>query len=263
MSQSNTGGWQSTVATYARGGRMEEVGADGKVTATLDNAGTKAALEFLKALRWEDNSMGSNFLFDWGSINQAFAAGQIGMYTGGSDVYTSLLRTNAIDPKTYGLAVLPLLDDPNAGVLGGGTLAAVNVKATDAQKAAAAKWIDFYYMQKLVDQAAAVKDAETLSSTGQPVGTPALPIFDKATYDQSNAWIKDYINVPLDQMTSFTSGIFDQPLVAEPAVHTQDLYAALDPVVQAVLTDQNADIDALLTAANAQVQALIDADAAK
>ena len=53
--------------------------------------------------------------------------------------------------------------------------------------------------------------------------------------------------------------IFDQPLVTEPVAHTQELYAALDPVVQAVLTDKNADIDALLDAANAQVQAILDA----
>ena len=45
----------------------------------------------------------------------------------------------------------------------------------------------------------------------------------------------------------------------EPAAHTQEMYAVLDPVVQAVLTDENADIDALLDAANAQVQAILDA----
>jgi hypothetical protein len=87
---------------------------------------------------------------------------------------------------------------------------------------------------------------------------PALPIFDKATYDESQTWIKDYINVPTAQMTSFTSKIFEQPIVTEPTAHTQDLYAALDPVVQAVLTDKNADIDALLDAANKQIQTILD-----
>ena len=90
---------------------------------------------------------------------------------------------------------------------------------------------------------------------------PALPIFDKATYDQSQVWIKDYINVPTAQMTPFTSKIFDQPLITEPVAHTQELYAALDPVVQAVLTDPNADINALLDAANTQVQTILDAPA--
>jgi phage gp29-like protein len=107
-------------------------------------------------------------------------------------------------------------------------------------------------------QDGAVADAKALKANNQPVGVPALPIFDKATYDESQTWIKDYINVPTAQMTSFTSKIFDQQLVNEPVAHTQDLYAALDPVVQAVLTDKNANIDALLDAANKQVQTILD-----
>ena len=113
-------------------------------------------------------------------------------------------------------------------------------------------------MNKLLTQDGAVADAKALKANNQPVGVPALPIFDKATYDESQVWIKDYINVPTAQMTPFTSKIFDQPLVTEPTAHTQELYAALDPVVQAVLTDKNADIDALLDAANTQVQAILD-----
>jgi multiple sugar transport system substrate-binding protein len=144
-------------------------------------------------------------------------------------------------------------------VLGGGTLAAVNVVTRDDQRDAAVKWIDFYYIQKLITQEGAVADASALKANNQPVGVPALPIFDKATYDQSQVWIKDYINVPTQQMIGFTSKIFDQPIVTEPVAHTQELYAALDPVVQAVLTDKNADIEALLTKANQQVQTILDA----
>jgi ABC-type glycerol-3-phosphate transport system substrate-binding protein len=262
MSQSNTGGWQTTVATYARGGRMEQANEDGTVTSTVNNPATKEALEFLKALRWEDDSMGSNFLFDWGSSNQAFAAGQVGMYTQGADVYTNLVQAHQIDPAIYGLTTIPLTDDPEAGVLVGGDIAAVNVKSSPEEQAAAVRWIDFYYMQKLLDQDAAVLDAQTLNADGQPVGTPSLPIFDQATWEQSQAWVKDYINVPTDQMTGFTSGIFEQQLVPEPSKHTQEMYAILDTVVQAVLTDENADIDALLADAQSQVQTLIDADAA-
>ena len=44
MATANTGGWQLTTATYALGGRMQTVGDDGKVTATLNNPATKAAL---------------------------------------------------------------------------------------------------------------------------------------------------------------------------------------------------------------------------
>jgi ABC-type glycerol-3-phosphate transport system substrate-binding protein len=258
MATSNTGGWQLTTMTYALGGRMQTVAEDGKVTATVNNDATKAALQFLRTLRWEDNSMGSTFNYDWGTINQAFAAGQIGMFTGGSDLYTAMVQNNSLNPDDYGVATIPLADSPDAGVLGGGTLVAVNVNTTEAQRDAAIEWIDFYYMNKLLTEEGAVLDAQALLANNQPVGVPALPIFDKATYDESQVWIKDYINVPMAQMTAFTSKIFDQPLVNEPVARTQDLYAALDPVVQAVLTDQNADIDSLLDAANAQIQAILD-----
>jgi multiple sugar transport system substrate-binding protein len=113
-------------------------------------------------------------------------------------------------------------------------------------------------MNKLNTQDGAVADAKALTANKQPIGLPALPVFDKATYDQSQVWIKDYINVPTSQMTPFTSGVIGQALVNEPTKNTQDLYAALDPVVQAVLTDKNANIEALLNATNTQVQAILD-----
>jgi multiple sugar transport system substrate-binding protein len=259
MATENTGGWQLTTSTYALGGRMEVAGADGKVTATLNNDATKAALTRLHAMRWEDNSLGSTLDYAWGTINQAFASGQVGMFTGGSDLYTAMVQNNNLKPDDYGVSIIPLESASTAGVLGGGTLAAVNVVTNEEERDAAVDFIDFYYMQKLLTQDGAVADAKALTANKQPVGVPALPIFDKATYDASQAWIKDYINVPTAQMTPFTSKIFDQQIVTEPTVHTQELYAALDPVVQAVLTDKNADINALLDAANAKVQAIIDA----
>jgi ABC-type glycerol-3-phosphate transport system substrate-binding protein len=258
MAASNTGGWQLTVATYARGGRMETQSGD-KITVTADNPATEKALAYLHDLRWTDNSMGSNFLLDWGTINQAFGAGQVGMYTSGSDIYTNLVQSQNMNPADYGATVIPL-EGANAGTLGGGTIAAVNIKADAAHQAAAVKWIDFYYMQKLINKDQAVADAQTLVASNQPVGVPALPIFDKATYDTSLQWIAPYINVNQDQVKYFTGKIFDQPLVPEPKVHTQELYAALDNVVQAVLTDKNADYDTMLKDVNSQIQALVDAD---
>jgi ABC-type glycerol-3-phosphate transport system substrate-binding protein len=256
MTMNNTGGWQLVAASAARGGFIQETAADGTVTSTINNPGTVAALEYLHDLRFEDNSLGSNFLLDWGSINQEFAAGNIGMYSSGSDVYTALVRDFGLNPDSYGLTVLPM---ENGGqVLGGGDIAVVSPAIDDATKAAAVKWIDWYYMQKLLNEDAAKKDAETLVASGQAVGTPVLPVLDQATYEQSREWIADYINVPLDQMSGFFDGIFEQTPVGEPKSHTQEIYALLDSVVQAVLTDENADIDALLTKADEDAQALID-----
>jgi multiple sugar transport system substrate-binding protein len=252
----NTAGWILTTLVYSLGGRME-TGSATNAVASLDNPQTVTALNMLKKMRWTDNSMGSNFDYGWSDINQAFAAGQVGMYVSGSDVYTNLVQASNIDASIYGLAPIPLAKNKNAGVLGGGTLAAVRPDANAASRAAAMKWIDFFYEQPLISKSQAVRNARTLSASKQPVGVPALPVFNKAQYTLANTWIKPYINVPLTQMKPFITGIFGQKLIAEPAASTQSVYKALDPVVEAVLTDQNADIASLLKQANSTAQAAI------
>jgi ABC-type glycerol-3-phosphate transport system substrate-binding protein len=252
----NTAGWILTTLVYALGGRME-VGTGTSARATLNNSKTVTALNMLKAMRWTDNSMGSNFDYGWSDINQNFAAGNIGMYISGSDVYTNLVSASNIDPSVYGEATIPLAKNKTAGVLGGGTLAAVRPDANAAARAAAIKWIDFFYEKPLISKAQAIRNAQTLVASKQPVGVPALPIFNKAQYDLANTWIKPYINVSQTQVKPFTRGIFAQRLIPEPPASTQSVYHALDASVQAVLTDKNANVTSLLADANSTAQSAI------
>jgi multiple sugar transport system substrate-binding protein len=256
----NTAGWILTTVVYSLGGRME-TGSGTSAKATLANPLTVQALNMLKKMRWTDNSMGSNFDMGWSDINQQFAAGNIGMYISGSDVYTNLVQASNIDPSIYGLAPIPLSKSKNAGVLGGGTLVSVKPNANAAQKAAAVKWIDFFYEQPLVSKPQAIRNAQTLVANKQPVGVPALPIFNLKQYNLANTWIKPYINVPIGQMKPFTTGVFKQKLIPEPAAATQSVYNALNPVVQAVLTDKNADVESLLEQANSVAQNAISSGA--
>jgi len=258
MAANNTGGWQLTAATYSRGGRVQQANEDGTYTATLDNDGTREHLEFLKALRWEDDSILADTTLDWSTINQAFAAGQTAMYTSGSDVFTALVETNGMTGDDYGLTAIPT-EGADSGVLVGGTLAAVNIKADEATQAAAVKWIDFFYLSKLLDEEQAIADSQVRFEAGQPVGTPVLPIFSRDQYELSLEWVADFVNVPLDQMTGYTAVMFDQPVVGEPSRSTQETYGALDIMIQSVLSDSSADIDALIEQGNDQVQALLDA----
>ncbi|GAA4169759.1 sugar ABC transporter substrate-binding protein [Gryllotalpicola koreensis] len=260
MTSGNTGGWELATLTNSLGGRFETIGKDGKVTVKTDNPQTKQALAWLAKLRWDDNAMGSNFLFDWSGINQAFASGQVAMYMSGSDVIGSLMQANGFDQTKYGVTTFPLSDSSDAGILSGGNVDVVNVKDSPAQIAAAVKWIDFYRTQPTVDKAAAIKNAQTLKAGNQAVNAPTLPVFDKATWQQNQSWIAPYDNIPTANLKPFTDGIFDQQIVPEPSAHTQDLYGALDSVVQAVLTKKNVDVDAQLKAVDQKIQALVDAD---
>jgi len=257
MAINNTGGWQLTTATAARGGRTQTDNEDGSATSTIDNDATKAALQFLHDLKWEDGSFGSKIDLDWGTINQEFAAGNIGMYTTGSDIYTALVRDFGLDPDVYGMTVIPV-EGEDGGPLGGGDIAVMSPTIDDETKAAGVKWIDWYYMQKLLNEDAAVQDAKALADSDQAVGTPVLPVLSRELYEESLTWIEPYINVPREQMKPFTDNIWDQTPVGEPKKSTQEVYALLDEVVQTVLTDENADIDALLAQAQTDAQAILD-----
>jgi multiple sugar transport system substrate-binding protein len=252
----NTAGWILTTLVYSLGGRMEKgIGTHAK--ATLNNKYTVQALNMLKAMRWNDNSMGSNFDYGWSDINQAFAAGNVGMYISGSDVYTNLVQAYTINPSTYGVTTIPLAKNKNAGVLGGGTLAAVRPNANKAELAAAMKWISFFYEQPLVSKKQAIRNAKTLVANKQPVGVPALPLFNRKQYNLANSWIKPYINVPIGQMKPFLTGIFDQTLIPEPEASTQSVYHSLDAVVEAVLTNKSTNVEQMLQQANSEAQIAI------
>jgi multiple sugar transport system substrate-binding protein len=181
------------------------------------------------------------------------------MYISGSDVYTNLVQAYNVNPSIYGVTTIPLAKNKNAGVLGGGTLAAVQPKASKARLAAAMKWISFFYEEPLVSKKQAIRNAKTLVANHQPVGVPALPLFNKKQYKLANSWIKPYINVPIGQMKPFLNGIFKQKLIPEPEASTQSVYAALNAVVEAVLTNQSTNIQQMLQQANAQAQAAIKA----
>jgi ABC-type glycerol-3-phosphate transport system substrate-binding protein len=257
----NTAGWILTTLTDALGGRME-TGIGSAAKATFDNPAAVQALNILHTMRWTDNSMGSNFGLSWGTSNQAFAAGQVGMFISGSDVYTNMVQADNINPSIYGLAPIPLANTKTAGVLGGGDLAAVNVKSNPAQIAAAMKWINFFYLQPLLNRKAAIRNAKTLIKNKQPVGVPELPVFNKAIYTQDQKWIKPYINVPESQFAPFTNGVFSENLIPEPESATQSIYGDLDSVVQAVFSNQSADPGSLLSAANSTGQSSIQQSSA-
>jgi multiple sugar transport system substrate-binding protein len=258
MTTENTGGWSLVTLAYAFGGRAESI-TDGKATATVDTPAFVTALQELHDMRWNDNSMGGDFLYNWNSINQAFAAGQVGMYISGGGNYTSLVQQNSINPAVVGETVIPL-EGANSGALGGGTIAFVRAQASTAVEDAAVKWIDYFYMQQQYEKTAAVSAAKLAIASKQPVGVPEVPVFDQTTYQDTLNWTASYVNVPLSQFAPYTNSEFKQQIIAEPESQTQALYGKLDPVVQAVLTNKNANIPTLLQQANTQIQSLLDSN---
>jgi multiple sugar transport system substrate-binding protein len=97
------------------------------------------------------------------------------------------------------------------------------------------------------------------SASGQVVGAPTNVLFTGDFQQQVVNLNNKYANVPLKNYTPFVNST--AALRPEPRNQTQKMYAALDPVMQAVLTNPNADPQALLNQAAQQFQQILDQSA--
>ena len=256
MTTGNTGGWVLTAMTYTYGGTIEKVDG-GKATAAFNDAPMKNALTTLQQMRWADNAMGSNFLFNQKQLQQEFAGGKVGMYIGTPGDYRDQVSTMGGKGEDIGVAPLPL-DSPDGGTLTGGAVQMFNPKASKEQVAAAVKWAEFYWLEKFTDSEHAITDAKTANADKQhSVGLPMLWLFDDASQQQYNTWIKPYVNTIQANFTPYTTKVASLKLMIEPPVAGQKVYANLDSVVQTVLTKKDTDIGKLLGDASKTVDGLL------
>ncbi len=252
----NTAGWIATTVTYTLGGRMER-GRGAAATATLNNKYTVQALNLL-----HPDALGRQL--DGLDLRLHLADDQPGVRSRENRHVRQRLGHLHLprpgrEPRSQDLRhrSAPAGQEQDRRRPRRRLIAVLRPDTKGAKLDAAMKWIDFFYMEKLVKKPAAIRDARILVANKQPVGVPAFPIFNKAQFLLANSWVRPYINVPTKQMAPFLRGIFKQNLYPEPAASTQSVYHALDPVVQAVFADKNANVSDLLARANDVAQKAI------
>ena len=255
MSNNNCGGWMFTAMTYAFGGSLES--ADGSKATFADTSAAANALQLLHTMKWDDKSMGKQNLYDCDSIQQDFAAGKVGMYLKAPDDYTNLVVQYGMDSADFGAAGMPAYQGSTRRTLTGGSVSVVSPKATDAQKLAGVKWIQYSSLRRYTNQAEAVAEAKAAKADKAPVAVPGLSVVSQQAYDTYFTWVKPYNNVPVSNFTPYLNAQQGQTITAEPKNQAQKVYAALDSLIQKVLTDQKADIPSLLQKAQSSVTAQI------
>jgi multiple sugar transport system substrate-binding protein len=251
LTKDNTGGWMLTTMTYSMGGTVQSD--DGKKS-TFNDAPSKKALQLLKDMRWTDNTMGTNFLYNQEEARQDFAAGKIGMIMQAPDAYDMSVKNFGMKPADFGEGALPQDGGPY-GTLTGGSIKMINPKSTKNEIVAALKWIKFFEFDKYTNKDVAIQNAKDSVADKSFVGRPGVTPLSQATYDQYNEWRKPYNNVPIEQFKGYVDSTKSLKLLAEPKNKGQEVYALLDPVVQQVLTKKDADIDKLLTDAASKIDA--------
>ncbi|WP_158564153.1 extracellular solute-binding protein [Jiangella anatolica] len=256
ISTNNSGGWHLTGYTYTNGGTMIEQGGDGAWSASFDAEPARQVLEWWKQLRWEDDSLGDNVLGKQEDLLAEFTAGNVGMWISAPpDLYPNYVAAGG-DPAVYGAAAMP--QGGADATLAGATVLMVDAKASAEERAAAVKWIEFRALRPNYDPEVATEYAQASAEDGLPVGVPVLPIFSEERYATIQEAIAQYVNVPVENFASYVESLDRFTYVPEPTVASQEIYAALDPLVQSVLTDPDADIDALLADAEARVNTILE-----
>ncbi len=245
-SKNNQGGWHFTTWMYSMGGDIAKK--DGSAwRADFDNDQGREVAETLHAMRWDDNTMGQKQLLVIEDVQRMMGAGQLGMYLAAPDNVPVLVNQFKGDYADYGLAPLP----GGNGTLIGGEGYMVNPKATPDKIKAGLEWVQWKYLNP--DRMDA--NLKRYADQDQPIGLPASPaadIWTGAVRDKQESLKEKYATVPVENYESFVDGLTDLDPKIEPP-NAQQVYAALDNVMQGVLTDRNADIGKLLADAAGKV----------
>lgn len=252
----SSGGWTLSAMSYSFGSEIQETEGD-TVTATVDSPGVTDALDFLQSVRWDKDAAGSNFLLSADDMRTALAAGQIGQTVLGADIFRDVVGNRKMPADDLGIAPLPQAAD-GLGTLGGGDVSVISPKATANETAAALKWISYRYLNRFLDEDAALQYAEKSQAGGLPVGQPEVQLFNAEIYDQYLEWIAPYITIDRDHFTAYFESLSDLPILGEPRVAAQETYAALDAVVQQVFTEEGTNIPEVLAGVQITAQGLID-----
>lgn len=242
-SAGNNGGWHFTATAYGLGGSI--VDADGTEAAFNDATG-KRILDNLKAMRWDDDSMGKTQLLKWGDLQKQMASGKLGMFLAAPDDITYMVQNLGAKYGDYGMAPIP---GQKATLFGGNDYMIKKGISADKVKAAIA-WINFKFLTPGKGQF----DWARTKADGLPVGLPQPNFWTGQTKTADDKARATSSTMPVANFKAFTA----HPVQGKPEPpKAQEIYKVLDTAMSAVLTNKDADTGKLLDTAEKQVNQIL------
>ena len=261
LAKDNAGGWHYSNIAWAFGAKME-VEKDGKWTAQLNSAENVAAMSFVKDLQWKYGVLTADSINqDWGTGFKSLGTGEAAMYIAANDAVNQPTQVNGLDVKK--LALVPLPAGPGGQYsLMGGTPYMFAANATSEEVTAALKYLEIMGKAPVATTASIAgmeADAQNRVTAGVPV-IPSFPAWTAPDYLKAqDDVVKKFSNVNMALFNDYYNIIKQKGnLHLEEPQATQDMYAELTKVLQAVITDKNANVQTLLDTANANLQKLLD-----
>ncbi|AWZ05894.1 MULTISPECIES: extracellular solute-binding protein [unclassified Streptomyces] len=238
----NTGGWHFTAAMYGMGGDI--VGADGK--AAFNNPTGKQVVDNLRAMRWEDDSMGKTQLLKWGDLQKQMASDKLGMFLAAPDDISYMVQQLSAKYENFGMGPIP----GGAATLAGGNGYMIKKGSSPDKVKAAIAWLNF----KTLSVGKGQFQYDRNKTDGLPVGLPQPAFFTGASKAKDDELKAANATMPVVNFKPF----LDNPVPgkAEP-VKAQEVYKVLDKVMSGVLTNKDADSAQLLAEAEKAVNQVL------
>ncbi len=251
----NVGGWLFMPIAWGYGTKFMEQ-QNGKWVATFDSQECANALNLIKKMKWEDNSMPAETLIDAEGAIRLVGTGQAAMTIGHPDMAKGL-KNYGLDINSVGMFKMPAGTAKRVTLLGGG-VEAIAPNANDEQAEAVLKWLEFDgYTPNLDDETKQriEEDYQNRANKGEIIGILDSSVWSDATDREqyTTEMIEKYRNIDPKNVASYNDKT-DIEYQAEEPKNAQELYSVLDSMLQEILTNKDADVHDLLEKAVSDFQ---------
>lgn len=261
LAKDNAGGWHWSNIAWAFGAELCIENSDGTFTSNLNTPEAVQAMEYVKSLKWDYDILTSDPMQeDWGTGFTQLGTGAAAMYIAANDAVMQPTYSNGLAVDK--LALVPMPAGPKGQYsLMGGTPYMFSPDATDEEVGWCLDYLNVMGKGPEVTDLARdgwIADAEYRRSNGIPV-IPNFPAYVGEVVTEQNKIVEEYSNVDMALYQDyFDFNSTEGALHPEEGGDTQKMYEILTGVMQAVLTDKNADVQALMDKANSDYQAHLD-----
>lgn len=260
LAKDNAGGWHFTNLAWGFGANFA-VQKGGKWVAQVNSAEAIAAMQYVKDLKWKYDVLTADPTNeDWGTGFRNIGTGAAAMYMAAGDAVSQPTQVNGLPVTDLSIQPMPAGPKGQFSLMGGTPYMFAN-NATHDQVMAGLRYLEIMGRAPVVTErtvAGLKADAANRQNEGIPVlpGFPAWtdPAYLKAQQDAVDA----YKNVDMRLYNNYYTKVAEKTNLRTEEADAQSLYSELTKVLQAVVTDKNADVASLMGVAQKNYQAMLD-----
>jgi len=266
LAKDNGGGWHFTNIAWCFGAQFLKKQGDGrntKWTAQINSPAAVAAMQYVKDLKWKYNVLTPDPTNEtWATGFQAIGVGKAAMYIAAQDAVNQPTMVNGLPVNELALVPMPAGPEGKQYALMGGTPYMFASNATTEQVKAALNYLEVMGRLPVVNAetvAGMRADAKMRREQGVPI-IDTFPVWTDAAYIKAQKDANNmYRNVDPRMYADYFAKMTDSSyLKTEEPILAQDLYSELTKVLQAVLTNQNANVQTLMDTAQQNFQRMLD-----